>query len=63
MKESGTSYRGASEEKVDAKSAAIHDAKASLNGLPDLGFVIYAIINCFIWILLGQAIIQQVRRI
>ena len=61
MKESGTSYRGASEEKVDAKSAAIHDAKASLNSLPDPGFVVYAIINFLIWILLGLAIIQQVK--
>ena len=60
LKESGTTYRGGSEEKVDTKSAAIHDSKASLNGLPDLGFCIYMIINCFIWILLGFAIVNKV---
>ena len=32
LKETGTSYRGGSEEKVDDKTAAIHDAKASLSG-------------------------------
>ena len=32
LKEKGTSYRGGSEEKVDEKTAAIHDAKASLAG-------------------------------
>ena len=32
LKETGTSYRGGSEEKVDDKTAAIHDAKASLAG-------------------------------
>ena len=61
LKESGTTYRGGSVEKVDAKSAAIHDSKASLNKLPDLGFSIYMIINCAIWILFGFAVIQQVQ--
>ena len=32
LKEKGTSYRGGSEEKVDDKTAAIHDAKATLAG-------------------------------
>ena len=49
LKETGTSYKGGSEEKVDAKSAAIHDAKASLRGFPDAGFAIYIMINCAIW--------------
>ena len=61
LKESGTTYRGDFKEKVDAKSAAIHDSKATLNGLPDLGFFIYMVINCFIWILLGFAIMQKVQ--
>ena len=30
LKDSGTSYKGGSEEKTDVKSAAIHDRKASL---------------------------------
>ena len=60
LKESGTTYRGGSEEKVDAKSAAITDSKASLNSLPDLGFSIYMLINCTIWALLGLAVTQQV---
>ena len=41
LKETGTSYRGGSEEKVDAKTVAIHDSKSSLWGAPDLGFFIY----------------------
>ena len=61
LKESGTTYRGGSEEKVDAKSAAITDSKASLNSLPDLGFSIYMLINCTIWVLLGLAVTQQVN--
>ena len=63
LKESGTTYRGGSEEKVDAKSAAITDSKASLNSLPDLGFSIYMLINCTIWALLGLAVTQQVNHI
>ena len=45
LKESGTTYNGGSEEKIDAKSASLHDAKASLSGLPDLGFSIYMILK------------------
>ena len=56
LKETGTSYRGGSEEKVDAKSAAIHDSKASLAGLPDPGFFIYITLNCGIWALLFMAV-------
>ena len=56
LKESGTSYRGGSEEKVDAKTVAIHDSKSSLSGLPDLGFVIYISLNCLAWTLLGLKI-------
>ena len=52
LKESGTSYRGGSEEKVDAKTVAIHDSKSSLAGPPDLGFVLYLGLNCLAWALL-----------
>ena len=31
LKESGTSYKGGSEEKVDTKTTSIHDRKASLS--------------------------------
>ena len=41
LKETGTTYSGGSEEATDAKSAAIHDSKATLKGFPDLGFCIY----------------------
>jgi len=51
LKETGTSYKGGSEEKVDAKTAAIHDSKASLTGLPDLGFAIYIGLNIISWVL------------
>ena len=54
MKDKGTSYRGASEEKVDEKTAAVHDSKASLAGLPDLGFAIYLGLNCSAWWLLWR---------
>ena len=40
------------EEKVDEKTAAIHDSKASLASPPDLGFAIYIASNSFIWYLL-----------
>ena len=33
LKDSGTSYKGGSEEKTDVKSAAIHDRKASLTSM------------------------------
>ena len=59
LKETGTSYKGGSEEKVDEKTAAIHDAKASLAGLPDFGFAIYISLNCAIWALLWCAITNQ----
>ena len=52
LKESGT-YKGGSEEKVDAKTVAIHDSKSSLFGLPDPGFVVYISLNCLAWALLG----------
>ena len=41
LKETGTTYSGGSEEAIDAKSAAIHDSKATLKGFPDLDFAIY----------------------
>ena len=41
LKETGTTYSGGSEEATDAKSAAIHDSKATLKGFPELGFCIY----------------------
>ena len=59
LKETGTSYKGGSEENVDAKSAAIHDSKASLRGLPDAGFAIYIMINCVIWAMVWLAIQKQ----
>ena len=52
LKERGTTYSGGSEEKVDEKTAAIHDTKASLLGLPEPGFVIYLALNCIIWVLI-----------
>ena len=52
MKESGTSYRGASEEKVDARTVAVHDSKSSLAGAPDLGFLLYLGLTCLTWALL-----------
>lgn len=55
LKETGV-YKGGSEEKVDEKSAAIHDAKASLLGLPDPGFATYIALNCGIWALLYLAV-------
>ena len=59
LKESGTSYRGGSEEKVDQKTAAIHDAKASLLGPPDLGFAVYLGLNCVIWCLVWWSVTGQ----
>ena len=52
MKETGTSYRGGSEEKVDARTAAVLDSKSSLAGPPDLGFILYLGLNCLAWALL-----------
>ena len=65
LKETGTSYKGGSEEKIDSKglfknhiidnhevlcqTAAVHDSKASLAGLPDLGFAIYIGLNIISW--------------
>jgi len=54
LKESGTTYQGGSEEKVDEKSARVHDSKASLLGLPDASFVIYLSLNCIVWVLIWQ---------
>ena len=59
LKETGTSYEGGSEDKVDVKQAAIHDSKASLASLPDLGFSIYMALNCGIWMLLWFAVQKQ----
>ena len=56
MLETGTSYRGGSEEKVDARSASIHDSKASLAGLPDPGFAIYILLNMAVWLLIWLAV-------
>ncbi len=52
LKDTGTTYRGASEEKVDQKTATLHDAKATLQGLPEPGFAIYMATNCAIWAML-----------
>eukprot|EP00111_Clytia_hemisphaerica_P015027 TCONS_00044236-protein len=59
LKESGTTYKGAAEEKVDQKAVEIHDKKATLNGLPEPGFVVYLALNCFIWLLLWYAVQHQ----
>jgi len=59
LKETGTSYRGAAEEKVDEKAAAAHDAKASLTSPPDAGFTIYMGLNCAVWWLLWCAVSGQ----
>ena len=59
LKESGTLYKGGSEEKADEKTAMIHDSKASLKGLPEPGFAIYMTINCFFWILLWFGVSKQ----
>ena len=60
LKETGPStYRGGSEEKVDTKTAAAHDAKASLTTPPEAGFVFYMAINCTIWAILWLAVRQQ----
>ena len=45
-------YRGASEEKVDARTVAVHDSKSSLAGAPDLGFLLYLGLTCLTWALL-----------
>jgi len=55
LKESGTSYKGGSEEKVDEKSARVHDSKASLLGLPDAGFVVYLALNGLVWLVIWQS--------
>ena len=44
-----TLYKGGSEERVDDKAASVHDAKASLRGLPEPGFAVYMAINCCFW--------------
>jgi len=59
LKETGTTYQGGSEEKVDAKTASIHDAKASLQGPPDVGFTIYMSVNCMMWTLLWFGVSKQ----
>ena len=59
LKETGTSYRGGSEDNIDEKSAAIHDAKASLKGFPDLGFSLYMALNCAIWAVLWLGVQKQ----
>ena len=59
LKETGISYKGGSEEKVDDRTAAIHDAKASITGLPEPSYAIYIILNCAIWALLWFALQKQ----
>ena len=46
LKEKGTTYNGNSEEKIDPKTVALHDSKATLKGFPDLGFAIYIALKC-----------------
>ena len=41
---------------MDEKSAAIHDSKASLLGLPEPGFATYVALNCGLWTLLYMAV-------
>ena len=59
LKESGTSYKGGSEDKVDEKAASVHDAKASLKGLPEPGFAIYMAVNCCFWALIWFGVSKQ----
>ena len=59
LKESGTSYQGGAEEKLDAKTVAIHDTKASLLGLPDPGFAAYLALTCCAWPLVWWALTSQ----
>ena len=59
MKEDGTSYNGGSEEKTDTKSVAIHDTKATLYSLPEVGYAIYISINLVIWGLLWKAVMDR----
>ena len=40
---------------VDEKSAKVHDAKASLLGLPDASFVVYLALNVIVWLLIWQS--------
>ena len=58
LKDSGTSYRGGSEEQVDAKTVAVKDGKATL-GLPQLDSALYLLLNCGVWALVWQAATQQ----
>ena len=52
LKENGTTYNGNSEEKVDPKTVAFHDSKATLKGFPDLGFAIYIALKYVIFFLI-----------
>ena len=51
LKETGTSYSGAAEGRLDDKAAIVHDARASLLGLPDAGSAIYLSLNCAVWVM------------
>jgi len=59
LKESGTTYQGGSEKKVDEKSARVHDTKASLVGFPDVSFVIYLALNLIVWVLIWKAAVSK----
>ena len=59
LKETGTCYRGGSEEKVDEQVAALHDTKASLAGFPNPGFLIYMTLNMSIWGLVWFAVQEK----
>ena len=58
LKDSGTCYRGGSEEQVDAKTAAVKDTKAAL-GLPQVDSALYLLLNCGVWALVWQAATLQ----
>ena len=58
LKDSGTCYRGGSEEQVDAKTAAVKDTKAAL-GLPHVDSALYLLLNCVVWALVWQAATLQ----
>merc|ERR1719357_602102 len=61
LKDTGAStYKGGSEEKTDAKTAAIHDSKATL-GLPEPGFAIYIGANVLVWVWLWLESASTVR--
>jgi hypothetical protein len=59
LKETGTSYSGAAEGRLDEKAAIVHDSRASLQGRPDAGFAIYLGLNCAVWLMVWLVATEQ----